>query len=754
MNQLGKMYCYLWEEQDKPGECKFGERFVKPGQDPLLECERRIRDSLGVRKDIFDTGGIRVVGIWDVSSYAQGAGKNRVNARVDDDLRAQIGFRKGTTGEVHTLSGDDMAARVNQLLSKLSQPLPTAHLSRPQVDELLETRRLFDDGHQVVLAELCARFGKTIWAGALSLEMGTQLTIVATYVQTVTTSFMKDLTSFSQWRNHVHVDTKDPDYQERISQALAEGRPVFAYLSACQGDLREERVSWLQSQQVSKLLVVDEADFGVHQKGQVDALYPFRVDPQCRVLLMTGTNGDRAARHWNPTGMTSVTYPELLVAKRNTPERPGDPEPVEGLDHFRVDARRHRLYADVALYQADLGSAVNLAIQRDPDLRDELLDEKRDHLPSWSKTAANPIRAKGFLVAMLQAMFLGKGGLDDLNSDLQFDRTGPRVRMMFLPGSTRNRNMDAITEIAREALPNWQVVALYGNVTSNRRAERVAKEAVERARQDGSSLLILSAGMAQRSFSVGEIEELYLAYDSGDIGATTQKLSRVLTPHEENKVGRVISLSFDPNRDDKFDAVMLETARNLARKAGSDINASLKAVFSSVDLFRFSEDGAVDIDTDTYLREVLDQRRISRVIGATADLALLDEELMLAVATGNAEVIRLERQEAAAKGKTYRPAPPRDREPKDPDQERPDITSKTIQRVREVITTIVENSDILLYGTGSDTVQSAIRAVQECEIMQRAVAQQFGLEFDLVAFLFESGVINTHLVDLMHRKSV
>ena len=34
---MEKMYCYLWHEKTDVDECKFGERWVKEGQDPKKE---------------------------------------------------------------------------------------------------------------------------------------------------------------------------------------------------------------------------------------------------------------------------------------------------------------------------------------------------------------------------------------------------------------------------------------------------------------------------------------------------------------------------------------------------------------------------------------------------------------------------------------------------------------------------------------------------------------------------------------------
>lgn len=314
-----KMYCYLWEDIDDNNECKFGERFVLAGQNPEKECATRIRQSLGVRKDRYDGGKIRTVAIWDVSSIADSVGKNRKGGKVDDFLRAKIGYRKGSTGEVHTLSGDEMRIKVNEVVAKFGQDLVVAGLSTKQYEIAEEVIDLYNTGSRVILAELCARFGKTIWSAAVAVEQEVDVVIVASYVKTVFTSFAGDLTSFQQFADYLHVDASDDDYQERIDNALVSGKKVFAYLSLCPGENRQSRIDYLFDLDVNKMLVVDEADFGAHtEKQAIPLIQKVRDNNNVYSLIMTGTNADRAATYWPVDGIVSVTYPELLMQKKET----------------------------------------------------------------------------------------------------------------------------------------------------------------------------------------------------------------------------------------------------------------------------------------------------------------------------------------------------------------------------------------------------------------------------------------------------
>ena len=313
---MDRMYCYLWHEKTDVNECKFGERWVKDGQDPKTEVLKRIKDSVGVRKDKINDGTIELVSFWDVTELAQSKCPERLkqHGRVDDYIREHIGFRKGTTGEIHTLDATVMAYKVNEYLKKVGQTLPTAGLSQNQYTAAENVINAISEGKRTILAELCARFGKTIWSGAMVGETGAQLTIVASYVLTSFASFKKDLTSFEQFRNLVLVEAGDDGWEDKVQLAIESGKQTVVFLSMCAGGRRQDKINFLFDLSVNKLVLVDEADFGVHQVKQSQPLIEARSE-QDVVILMTGTNGDKAASIWPVDHYLSVTYPELLIEK-------------------------------------------------------------------------------------------------------------------------------------------------------------------------------------------------------------------------------------------------------------------------------------------------------------------------------------------------------------------------------------------------------------------------------------------------------
>jgi len=310
-----RMICYLWYERDKPNEAKFGERWVFAGQDPEKEVWKRIKNSVGVRKDLIRDGTIQLECIWDVTEYAKKVDRYYIHGKVDDQIRPSIGFRKGSTGEVHELSAAEIKTKVNKVLAKLGQTLPAAGLSQNQHDAAMNVLTAIYQGSRTIVAELCARFGKTIWSGAMIRETNADLTVVASYVLTSFASFEKDLTSFEQFKDLVLIDTANDDYQAVVSAGLAAGKQVVALLSMCSGSNRQKKIDFLFKQDCARLILVDEADFGVHRANQSQPLIKARGDRDV-VVLMTGTNGDKAAGTWAVDHYVSVTYPELLIEKR------------------------------------------------------------------------------------------------------------------------------------------------------------------------------------------------------------------------------------------------------------------------------------------------------------------------------------------------------------------------------------------------------------------------------------------------------
>ena len=301
------------------GESKFGDHFVNRDctyEEAVADTIRYMRTQYPRRARYFDSDSV-LKKVWEVSDFAKTQNKFYGASKIDDVIRPVIG-KPGTQGkEYHKLGFDELNMKVDLFLAQQGQPLIEAGLSTLQYEVADEVLTHFKNGSRCILAELCARFGKTIWSGAVAVETDADLIIVASYVKTVFTSFATDLVQFNQFANYVHVNTSDADYQEKITSAFKQGKKVFAYLSLCNGSKRQQRIDYLFEQNKTTMLIVDEADFGAHHLKQAKPLID-KINEDVYVVIMTGTNADRAATYWPIDTMVSVTYPELLIQKRET----------------------------------------------------------------------------------------------------------------------------------------------------------------------------------------------------------------------------------------------------------------------------------------------------------------------------------------------------------------------------------------------------------------------------------------------------
>lgn len=408
------------------------------------------------------------------------------------------------------------------------------------------------------------------------------------------------------------------------------------------------------------------------------------------------------------------------------------------LKHFEIDTSRDLLYPDLECYQMNLKGLVDDLINSG-----KIQDEEFKLLPSWSKYVANPHKGKHFFIQMLKATILGELGYDDLSLENQSYKT-PKVFQMFC--SANNKELLIMGEQAEQALPGFTVLPLCGSYkyngkrVTNKNSEKIVKEVIE----SGKPLLILCNNIAQRSFSIPELHDVLLAYDGGQIGSTMQKLSRALTPDDLDKIGRVWSLSFDSNRDDKFDAMIVETARNITKRKGGEFVDNMEGVLRTLPIFNTTQEGRVQIDVDTYLPKAMASNRLGRIIGKCIDMSLMTPEEITSVALGNVDYAKMSRKQKAKTGDTRS-----EKQSKATGKSRTSEQQKEYAVAREVLVTIVENLDIIVYGTNSKSILDAVEVIKQDEHSQQYIESEFNVDINTIIALIDRGIINDDYVKCM-----
>ena len=413
------------------------------------------------------------------------------------------------------------------------------------------------------------------------------------------------------------------------------------------------------------------------------------------------------------------------------------------LKFFQKDTNRDKVYASVEGYQLDLRPVVNKAKQ---------LHDNVEELPSWAKFVANPKKGKGWYITLIEGMFNGKHNLYGVDIERLVDSTDSelskrRIAMLFFPDNTKVDCLNEIKQITQNILSGWVVIDLNSNTVKN--GGECESKVYDVINSTNKNVLIISAKMAQRSFSEELIDELYLAYDKGQDGATIQKMSRALTSNRPNKVARIFSLSFDPNRDDKLDSMVFQAALNQVEKKGkSDIREELKRVYNSIDIFSCNDKGeAIKLEVDEYVKQALEKKGISRVIGKKSDLTLFTKPQIEALLNGNVDYLRNEIKERAEIGKT------KDSKPKVFETIKSEKPSENdIEKVREVVISIIEHSDVIIMAAKNKGAKNITEALQVFEDNKWTpiIEEEFGVKYEVVKYLYTMGIIKGEWVNLLH----
>ena len=756
-------YIYWWQDLDyRPAtdrdgkyEVKFGDTFSKL---PIKQAiRRRIKQSLGVAKHKFDNPNrMKILGYLDVSEYARSKGRLRKRARIDDVIRKALPGH--VQNDVHQI--DDLDEFKKAILKEINahQIRPTLALRPYQYDDLVTITDAILGPKQCrrILAGFSARYGKTITMLAEGRELEISLSIVACYVLTSFSSFENECLSWKQFKNYVILDGLEetvPNLIAKIKKAIKDNKQVIVFLSMVDGGLRQNRIDALFRIKTQRLVIIDEADYGVHRANQAKPLAK-AIRKNDIAILMTGTGAEKAIKYWKIDFTIQRSYQELVDAKYAyvAPINP----PCK-LRFFRKDANLHNDIVDVEYYQMPLQKCLDYAKKMHPCTFTNQAENA-----SWAKFAQNPAKAKGFFTCMLQGLFLGQHNLHCLNVDLQlgYEPEG-RAVMIWLSHGTRIKNLNMTVRMAKDALPSsWDVRVMHGKNMTGREAEKIVREWTKRAKRNERNILIICSILGMRSFSVSEISEIYLAYDEGTMAATLQRLARALTPDPNNpeKIAKVISLSFDPNRDEKFDDMILDSAARMKiRKNIPTMTQAVKQVLRTNAFFLCTDDGPARLEADDYLKQAMDYRGLGRVTAAVAAAHVIKWPQSLLQAFADVQSSSSTKKQATTeRGNTFAPGKKKQRSTKASTRKQQSITKRALATLRQMI----DNLDkIRAYATKpGDTLETCLNNIEQAPQSDRDwLSTGFLMDYKLVRKaldLLRHDPCTQNLIDLsMEKKS-
>ena len=474
-----------------------------------------------------------------------------------------------------------------------------AKLTIWQMEALDKFISLLDEYKKKIMAELAARFGKTLLYLALFGQLKEQVMVVGSYCLTALSSFKKECYLYEQFSNFVVLDLYSDTFQSDFAYNLSKEKKIVVVVSLC-GDktgnsLRNNNARFL-SKFFNKITVIDEADYGAHTKNCV----PFvnLIGKGAPIILTTGTNSERAkGEHDDVDAFFKVTYLDMIMKASMSPKL---------LNEIKYDraVEFEKYLAQVRFYRYSWGAFV------------QYLDEHElKYNPSFTKASKNVSKNQGFWIGLYKSL-IGVSSITDANEYCLANciESEPDCVMQFV--SMTNAQMEKLGSLSKSILNTlYEVVVVNGNEVKGEYAEQYVKNAIRSARTEGKKVWIIASQMCQRSFSIPDINVVLLTYDNGEVGATIQRMSRALTAGNDSKVGHIISLSIDGNRDDKIAPMILDAAKQVAEHEGIDIVTALKKVMKSTPIFQMGEDGYnLELNPDDYAREIFSSNSSHRIM--------------------------------------------------------------------------------------------------------------------------------------------
>jgi hypothetical protein len=635
-----EMFIYIWYNKNTPNQCKMGEHFVNPNTEILKSVYKRISSSFNQSSEKVDwnNGDIVIYAIYNITDLAIRLNRLKAHGGVDTFIREDEQNCRRTRlkdTEHHTISPQEMCDILNEYLVKSKQPLSNAKLPSEPYYVACEVIKSLRSGDSKIAAELPPRFWKTMTEGVISVEMKWDLTIIATYEKTVFVSFKDMLKQHQQFSDIEIVDCDDKNYKTNINHCIQNGKKVIALLSLRQGSYREDRCKFLYSKSVKRGTFVEEADLGSWKKLQVDVLKKYQSKNEV-VILTTGTNIDRATALWKLDFITYRTYVDLLLRKKEAMSGIGlitiaelNLLNLKPLEYFARDTNLDKYYVDIIGLKMNAYDAVE-EVKKNPKYKNfDLLD--------WNDYSKKPIKYKEFLNSLLDGIYYGKGANGKLNIFEQLDnidtipkRNGRFTHMFWFPHGTKKSNQTEIYQQFKDKFnnDNYEIILLSGaDKVTSAKAEKMVSDAL--LNNPNKNIIILGFIIGSRSFSIGEITVNFICFENGSFGTYKQKAWRVGTSdsNNPNKVGVIVSLSFDPERDDKFDTDIIKTADRLFHNKGGTYPEHIKAATNAFPIYLCSEIGALKIEADCFFDEAMSRGSFYRTIINQIDIINLDSDL-------------------------------------------------------------------------------------------------------------------------------
>ena len=171
---------------------------------------------------------------------------------------------------------------VDQLITYLEgervrPPVKLRKIQQHSLDRAMDIIANCDDAANII-ANLCPRFGKTIWAlmlfNQVTEKYGNKVMLLPAYWLSVHSSFIDELDAYQDFDDIRYVDIDEPEAHNSAWTYLKEGQRIIVPISL-HGDVDEWKAKhqWIANIPNNEIFMfADEGDFGTHTENQVAKL--------------------------------------------------------------------------------------------------------------------------------------------------------------------------------------------------------------------------------------------------------------------------------------------------------------------------------------------------------------------------------------------------------------------------------------------------------------------------------------------------
>lgn len=377
-------------------------------------------------------------------------------------------------------------------------------------------------------------------------------------------------------------------------------------------------------------------------------------------------------------------------------------------------------------------------------------------------------------VALIRYMFNGFFDIDDggdqhgLSLQNILDR---KPSVIQFSTAARNSELKKLGSIVQNLLKNYLIVVISGeggeqdDATTNAKAEDLVKQKILEAKvKNKEGVIIFSANMAQRSFSVSEIEAVVLLYDGGSISSNVQRGSRSATEgylfDETLKTKSiVISVSVDDVQDDKCYELIIHDALLQSRKNGTTIVEELRVCYQNYNIYRMVYGTPIVLKEDEFIYELTQSQIMDRIAEADDDFEkLFNDEYISSllykcdIDCPQEKMKASQRKALLDKVKTSLIVSPAIKENEDEDSLENEELKKEQNRKMRIIHALLmikRTAPSIAILAGKKTLIESLNTISEDPILTTEFLKQYSIDIGTIVEIFTSGHIDLERCDFM-----